>query len=426
VDRIGGAVRLRCGGALSAIVVAAGGLAACSPGHSTSATITVDPPVALADQAVHLRVSGLRPHERVTVSSRAADYQDALWHGEATMAADGDGVVDLDRSAPGSGSYGGVDGMGLFWSMRPPTGDADHASFYPRYPSLAGSFEVTLTVSAAGRPIASRTVRRQWISAEVTHRALDPGADRVAGELYLPPAGAPRRPGVLLIGGSEGGISGRYDAALLASHGYPALAVGYFGLPGLPGTLTDIPVEYFVSAARLLAAQPQARPDAVVVCGYSRGSEAALLLADAHPELIRGTLLYAPNDTVWPGLPQGDAWTSGGVPVPQGDIGVAHVRGSVLAVAGGDDRLWRSTAQARRIDQRLAEAPHPVSRQLLAYPEAGHAVGTFPYLPIGVYAQVKIGTSPVDLTLGGTRAADEAARRDSWPKVLAWLSTVSP
>ncbi len=296
-------MRIRCRGALLAVLVGTGCLAACSPGHSTRATIDVDAPVALADQAVHLRVSGLHPHERVTVSSRAADYQDALWHGEATLAADGHGVVDLDRSAPSSGSYGGVDGMGLFWSMRPPTGDADHTSFYPLYPSLAASFEVTLTVTAAGRPIASRTVTRQWISAGVTHRALELGADRVAGELDLPPAGAPRRPGVLLIGGSEGGISGRYDAALLASHGYPALAVGYFGLPGLPDTLTDIPLEYFVSAARLLAAQPQAQPDAVVVSGYSRGSEAALLLADAQPALIRERCSTLPTTPSGPACP---------------------------------------------------------------------------------------------------------------------------
>ena len=64
---------------------------------------------AVADRPVHVRVSGLLARETVSVASQAADAQGARWRGEATFAADGDGVFDLDRSAPVSGSYGGTD-----------------------------------------------------------------------------------------------------------------------------------------------------------------------------------------------------------------------------------------------------------------------------------------------------------------------------
>jgi pimeloyl-ACP methyl ester carboxylesterase len=388
--------------ALVTALVFVSGVAACSARHSTRATIDVDAAVALADQPVQIRVSGLSAGETVTVASRATDADGGLWRGEATFAADGDGVVDLDRSAPESGSYAGVDGMGLFWSMRPPTGDPDEAWFSPGYPEEAGAFEVRLTVTAAGREIAARTVTRQWTAAGVTHRTLTAGADGVAGVLFLPPPGAVRRPGVLLLGGSEGGVGRRYDAALLASHGYPALALGYFGVPGLPGTLRDVPLEYFVTAARLL-------PGEVVVNGYSRGAEAALLLAGSYPDLVRGVILYAPNDIVWGGYPRGgDAWTIGGVPVPRAAIPVTRVAAPVLAVAGGEDRVWRSAAQARRIMGRLDDAGVTAAHQALIYPDAGHGVGSFPYLAAG--------------TLGGTRAADAAARVDGWPKVLAFLA----
>src|SRR5258705_242652 len=222
---------------LTAVVVVCGGTAACAVRHSTHATIDVDAAVALADQPVHVRVSGLRAREAVTIASQAADAQGQRWRGEATFAANGDGVVDIDRSAPVSGSYGG--------------------------------------------------------------------------------------------------------------------AAGNCRVPGLPESLRDIPLEYFVTAARFLRAQPGADPGGVVVNGYSRGSEAALLLAESYPDLVRGAILYAPNDSVGSSFPGGgNAWTNGGVPVPQTTIPVTHVAGMVLAIAGGEDRFWRSAAQAQRIMQR--------------------------------------------------------------------------
>jgi hypothetical protein len=38
-------------------------------------------------------------------------------------------------------------------------------------------------------------------------------------------------------------VGSGHDAALLASHGYPALTLGHFAAPGLPATLRDIPLE---------------------------------------------------------------------------------------------------------------------------------------------------------------------------------------
>jgi hypothetical protein len=49
---------------------------------------------------------------------------------------------------------------------------------------------------------------------------------------------------VLEFGGSEGRLSGsgRLIGAALASAGYPTLDIAYFGEPGLPATLTDVPL----------------------------------------------------------------------------------------------------------------------------------------------------------------------------------------
>ena len=79
-----------------------------------------------------------------------------------------------------------------------------------------------------------------------------------------------------------------YGAALLAAHGYPALTVAYFDWPGLPPALDGIPLEYFETAGKILASQPQVDPAHVLAMGYSRGSEAALLLADDFPHSSTG------------------------------------------------------------------------------------------------------------------------------------------
>jgi dienelactone hydrolase len=413
---------------LLALVVAAAGLAGCSTRHSTHATIEVDAPVALADQAVHVKVSSLHAHERVTISGQATDRDGAVWRSTATFTADERGVVDLDRSAPVTGTYRGADGMGLFWSMGPSTGDPDRSWYLPRLSTPAHTFEVRLTVTAGGRELAARTLTREMTMPGVTLRALQLASDAVAGDLFLPPAGTARHPGVLVLGGSEGGNSGDLEAALLASHGYPALSLAYFKLPGLPATLNDIPLEYFVAAARVLLAQPQAQPAGVVVDGVSRGSEAAMLLADYYPQLVAGTLVYAPNDTVAPGFPErGNAWTNGGAPIPQDALPVTNIAGPVLAIAGDDDEVWPSAIQARNLVARLDKAHPGVTHQLLVYPGAGHYVGDFPYLPAGIEYAAPNSPGPTIKVLagGGSRPANAAARAAGWPKVLAFLAAIA-
>jgi dienelactone hydrolase len=400
-------------------------VAGCGPRHSAHAVIGVDAPVALADRPVHLTVSGLVPSDTVEVSAAAQDGLADEWRSRAVFRADGRGTVDLDRARPRSGTYTGVDGMGLFWSMVPSTGDPDATGFRMAPPQQRASYDVQITVTAHGRRLATRTLNREWLATGVTDRALTWAADKVDGELFLPRTGRGRHAAVLLFGGSEGGDSADHDAALLASHGYPALSVAYFRDIGLPATLNDIPIEYFARAARLLAAQPGVDPAHVVVRGYSRGSEAALLAGQLYPRLIHGVIVYSPSNRVNAGLgasgAKGNAWTWHGRPLPQEVIPLDHVDGPVLAIAGAQDRLWpMASTWARQI---MAELDHDrFPHQALTFPGAGHGVGTFPYLPAGVRT-----TSPLSgkvLQLGGTRAGNAAAHAQGWPKTLAFLAAM--
>jgi dienelactone hydrolase len=421
----GGGMRAR--GWPLVVVVAALALlriASCSAGRA-AATIEVDQPVALADAPVHLRVSGLASGEAVTISAQARDAGGRTWRSQARVTADGGGVVDLDRARPAAGTYEGVDGTGLLWSMNPPHGDPDQAIYSDPaeaayVPPEGPSFTVDLAVAGDGRPTATRRLTRRWLADGVTVRELRMDPDGVAGVLALPPAGSPPRVAVLVIGGSGGGVMAS-EAALLASHGHPALALAYFGHPGRPDRLRDIPLEYFATAARRLAAESGVAPGRVATLGYSRGTEPAMLLGAAFPELIAGVVVYAPASRAGRGLPGGDAWTRAGRPIVAGTpIPVERLDGPILLLAGADDAVWPSAFFVQELTDRLGAHHFGHPHQALVYPRAGHGVGTFPFQPAGT---TLIHPVTGGLTaLGGTRPGDAAARRDGWPKVLAFLA----
>ncbi|MBC6460638.1 acyl-CoA thioesterase/BAAT N-terminal domain-containing protein [Actinomadura sp. HBU206391] len=412
----------RLGRVIAAAVFMSGSASAgCAERQSDHAVIVVDAPVALADRPVHMRIEGLVPDDEVIVSATAPDHQRRQWRGQATFRADSRGTVVLDEARPISGTYAGADGMGLFWSMNPPTGDPEQAIFGPRFPELESSYPVQITVAAHGRLLARQTLTRRWLADGVTHKTFTVSADEISGELFLPPAGTGRRPAVLLLGGSEGGNSFKYEAALLASHGYPSLSLAYFGEKGLPATLQNIPLDYFARAARLLARQPGVDPARLVAAGVSRGTEAALLLGQNHPDLVHGIVVYAPSSIVIAGFPnRGVAWTANGRAIEQGSIPLDRVDGPVLAIAGTEDALWTAANSARVITAKLDALHKGVSHQALIYQGAGHKVATFPYLAAGT--RPRHPATGAAINLGGTRAANAAAQQQGWPKVLAFLA----
>lgn len=424
---------IRCAiGALAVIGAAVGGLTV-APSPSTpnpaDERLAIDAPVASAYQPVHIRITGLPPGDQITITSSAHDYQGMRWQARAVFTADSSGTVDLAKQAPTSGSYTGVDAMGLVWSMNPASGPDGSGSFYfvTRYPEIQPDFPIDLSARDASGRVTRATLTRVLMAPGVTHRTLTLAADGVFGDLYLPapaPGTAPR-PAVLLFGGSEGGESQRDTAAVLASQGYPALAIAYFAEPGLPATLTDIPIEYFAAAARALARQPGVDPAHVLALGASRGSEAALLLAQNFPDLVHGAIVYCPSDVAYGSFPGGKAaaWTLHGLEIPaRSRIPLDQVSGPVLAIAGGYDAVWDSSMSATLIDTELTTDGNRYPHRPLIYPFAGHGIDAGVYVPASTSFTYPDTGSVFDL--GGTREADAAGQQAAWQHVLALLASL--
>jgi pimeloyl-ACP methyl ester carboxylesterase len=168
---------------------------------------------------------------------------------------------------------------------------------------------------------------------------------------------------------------------MLAAHGYPTLSLANFEEPGLPQTLANLPLEYFVKALALLRRQPGVDPKHVLVFGVSRGSEAALLLGAHFPSLVDGVIAGVPSSVVNVGLSDhtSAAWTLAGHPIPYepvdelGDadpadvpaavIPVEQIRGPVFTACGQDDQVWPSCKYAAAIKARLTAHNFPYARR---------------------------------------------------------------
>lgn len=313
--------------------------------------------------------------------------------------------------------------MGLVESMQLQSGPPETRYFW----DAAHPESFTITVSMGAKARRSVTVQR-GPSAKVTLRQTTPN-DGFVGALWTPTAPAGPKPAVVVIGGSEGGLGNPLISGVLASHGYPTLNVAYFGAPSLPGGLQAIPIEYFARAVGWLRRQPNVDPAKITVIGASRGSEAAMLVAEHYPDLVHGVVVLSPSNVSLCSFPgcDGPAWTFAGQAVPftrtinqpqpadapDAVLPVTNVDGPVLSACGGADRIWTSCPYAQALTTRL-DAAHPgAGHGLLSYLGAGHGVGFVPYEP---------GTEAAN-TQGRNPQANQLADDDLWPKLLTFLAT---
>lgn len=369
-------------------------LAIAGCGSSRPVTLKVAAPSPLADAPATVTVRGL--------SGRATLH--TTWHAF--------GGHEWSSSLPlrGSTTLRGIDGMKFLWGMRP--AGAAFKNPYFGVP-LEGPSTATLRVTQGGKTVARATLSRRITPSSVRVRDLTKRKDGIVGVLVTPTTRT-RRPAALVFGGSEGGNSAVDVAGLLAAHGYPTLSLAYFGAPGLPKELVNIPLEYFARAARVLRRSPGVDPDHITVMGASRGGELALLLASTFPHLIHGAIGLVPSDTVYPApAAELDAWTLHGNPVPRRQIPVERITGPVLTAGAGDDSIWTSKASVESIEHRLAAHHFRYAHHGLVYEQAGHGIAAAaPYLP-GATTQIGI---------GGTARADAAAKADLWRHVLAFFA----
>lgn len=397
---------------------------------ASAQTLQVIPDHALSDQQVVIRATGLQPGEHITIQAKLTDGADHPWSSEAQFVSDAQGAVDTSKQAPEKGSYKDVSSTGLVWSMMPA---AEHVAAYRSPSDLSPQF-IDFALLRDGRQLASAQLDQLRIADGVHSVNVD---GQIHGVLFVPPGSGPH-PGVLVVGGSEGGLPAE-KAAWLASRGFTALALAYFRYDGLPSELEAIPLEYFGTALSWMAARPEIAADHIAVMGTSRGGELALQLGSMFPA-IKAVVAYVPANVRYPAccgrtsIPY--AWTWHGQPLsyvpaqltlyPSGlmlaAIAVEHTQGPILLISGQDDDVWPSPVMTAAVVDRLKHARFPFAVERLNYPHAGHLAGRPEIFPAW-HGEVRHPVSGREMNLGGNAKGDADSSIDAIPKVLAFLQS---
>jgi dienelactone hydrolase len=290
---------------------------------------------------------------------------------------------------------------------------------------------------ADGDALATATTTRNLPSSDT--ELLDDG---LVGTVHYPDTDD-SAPAVVVLHGS-GGSEPTRTARLLASRGYVAASVQYFGDPDpLPDSLTEVPVEYIGETVRRLCANDRVADAPVGLQGASKGGELALL-AGAHLEDVGAVVSVSGSGVAWEGLTERSraagtsSWTIDDEPVPyvempgsypgsvreyyevgldeadadtraNATIPVERVDGPVALVSGRDDGLWNAARLQRIAADRRRDADETITHE--RYDDAGHSIRP-PLQP--TYGRSAGGR----YEFGGTPAGNARAARSCWQLTL--------
>lgn len=269
----------------------------------------------------------------------------------------------------------------------------------------------------------------------------------IVGRFFLPQT-QDASAAILVLGGSDGGLG--YASNLgkhLCAQGYAVLALAYFQKGELPSALTEVPLEYFDVAINWLKNHPRIDAKRLGVFGFSKGAEAALLLASRN-ESICAVVAAAPSHVAWEGLnrykPAGrSSWSENGSPVcyvpydrsikfssplamyrksldvthnlHASRIAVEKINGPVLLLSGARDNLWPSALMAEKIMVKLKERDSSRAHQHICYQDAGHAVAPLFRLRDRIMFRL------MSRIFGGNAKANRAAQLDAWERAVSFF-----
>lgn len=393
----------------------------------------------LIDEPGGLVVNGVADGVEMAVTATTTDEEGRKWASEAVFTANGP-TLQIDERTPDDGTWTEADPFGLFWSKQLAEDSEDTVPF-----RVAGSYDVDVTVEAttqAEQDSTTLTLSRYLYDQSISRETVDDGV--VQGE-FARPSDDTAGPGILLLHGSFGGPWVGF-ASLLASRGYPTLALHYFGTPEpLPDRLFEVPVENVLEAVTWLSDKAVVT-DSVVIAGKSKGGELALLTGSIADD-IDAAISYAGSGVVYQGIGgRGSSWTRDGEPInyvpyasdadfsgprlreaydesldeataeqiDAATIPVEEIDGDVLLFSPEDDAMWSSVRQHQFAADRLEANGRSFEHVTLA--DAGHWMVGRVSLP-SQHTNHREGFAQ-----GGSSEGNARANLDSWARTRSFLA----
>lgn len=422
-----------------------------------NATLTITPPDALIDVSRVIQVTGLMPHQTIEIHTTTIRGNNISWQSHAKFIADSKGIVDVSQQPPISGTYKGIEPMGLIWSQEPSQISDDSDVFHE---NKFQPLETTITVNT-GDQILQEVLIQHLTTSNI--KRLEVKEQGLVGTIYLPTESGPH-PAIMILNGSGGGIN-EHRAALYAAHGYIAFALAYFKAPGLSDYISNTPLEYFKKGLDWLRKNYSPLNDFVALNGQSRGGELVLLLASLFPKDISAVIAYVPGAVIHSGQNAADpkigrddpAWLFQGQPLPhiwennktaiwapfdegpsphrhekailtalndleaieRARIPVEKIQAPIILLSATDDGAWPSSLYSKMVYERLQEFNHPYDIRWIDTPNGGHSI-VFPYIPTTQITH----THPVSKrinTNGGEPTANAISNESSWNEIKDFL-----
>lgn len=397
-----------------------------------------------------VRITGLEKGTRYLIRNVFANKGIPAYESTLETISNSSGAIATDTAHPLGGTYSMVDVDGIFWSMRQVSTRANLSSGY------------NISLEKEGKVLASAVLPMAFAKPGV--KAIELAGTGLMGKLFLPARSNGPFPTIITFSGSEGGaMTGLVNATALANHGFAALGLAYFGAPGLPSDLKEIPLEYFEKAIQFLKSRPEIGD--IAVMGPSRGGELSLLLGATFSE-IKAVVAQVPSPIRWGGNVEPDnhgnfaaAWTFRGTSLPfaltVGDLeemtlpdgrkaysnrpafekGLAdkvavkaatteieRTNGPILLIGGDDDQVWPSCVLSKMALKRLKKKERPFNDEMVCYPNAGHGVASMPLMPTTEPA-IEHPIMHTLINMGGTPEGNASGQRHAWEKTIQFLRT---
>uniref|UniRef100_A0A3Q0S8N2 Acyl-coenzyme A thioesterase 1-like n=1 Tax=Amphilophus citrinellus TaxID=61819 RepID=A0A3Q0S8N2_AMPCI len=435
----------------------------------------------LYDEPIQLKVAGLRWKQVVTMRATSTDERGVVFRSSATYRADGGGEVDLNRDPSLSGSYVGVEPMGLLQSLK---ADTLHKYFYKNKALSPHIVKFSVHDEEKDGILAEETNERFLMGEGVSRVSVKEG--NIRGALFTPPGTVGSFP-LCQIGGeacqirvgesrmyrqrNEMGIVAAFchsdtgegpfpavldlntfmsekRACLLANKGFVVLAIA--ALNDRSGNIKEIHLDHFKEALcvfiTFLCVISQVGSKGVGIISRSKGADIALSLAAFVPGVkavvwINGSsanvgipLYYKKRQILSPLMLDFSKVipTESGAnlikhalenPLAEGKTGtlipIERASARFLFAAAEDDLNWDSKAYMEEMVKRLKRHGKENFESVL-YPKAGHLLEPpyGPFCPSALHGMLNF-----SVVWGGEPKAHAAAEFHLWKKIQEFLTT---
>ncbi|XP_033733484.1 uncharacterized protein LOC117322657 [Pecten maximus] len=409
--------------------------------------LSVFPREVLVDERFTVSVTGLGLHQRVTIRS-VVEEGGMVFSACGCYVSDSNGRIDVSLQSSVSGTYTGVDQMGLVWSMRQIPGQRPGLRLNKK--EVTTEQVIKFEVFSEHRtfehlheipvlPLSTTEVLRWYKSKDVKRIPVEVG--NIRGMLFIPPGPGPF-PGVMDLFGSAGGLI-EFRASLLASNGFVVLALAFFGYKDLPESFTDFnSIDYVKDGVQYLNDHPSVLTGGVGIIGVSKGAEIAQLVALHCPQVkavvsINGipyvtVLPYSHGDDMIPVVNSfdysGTDYTDEGLVMKYayiidnaGMFELWNTDVKLLNICSGDDCTVPSELQQLQYDTYPEDKKQNI--ELVVYHGAGHLIEP-PYSPLCRSSYHKaMGTN---IVWGGNFRDHAYAQEDSWKRIKDFFGNNLP